>query len=185
MGFLFVCFCFCYLVLHPRHMKFPRLGGESELQLLAYATATAMPDLSRICDLHHSTWQRQILNPLSEARDWTHILMGTSQICYCWATVGTPWVQLFQITHLSNIVQYLSFSVRLVSLNIVPSSFIHIVTNGEISFFYFWKIFRRLCTIYVLHFLYPFSCWWMLRLFPYLGYYEQYCGDREVQNSLR
>ena len=29
-------------------------------------------------DLHHSSWQRQILNPLSEARDRTHVLMGTS-----------------------------------------------------------------------------------------------------------
>ena len=26
-------------------------------------------DLSHVCDLHHSSWQRQILNPLSEARD--------------------------------------------------------------------------------------------------------------------
>ena len=29
---------------HPRHMKVPRLGFKSELQLLAYTTATAMPD---------------------------------------------------------------------------------------------------------------------------------------------
>ena len=38
-----------------RHMEVPRLGVESELQLPAYATATAMPDLSYICDLHHSS----------------------------------------------------------------------------------------------------------------------------------
>ena len=35
-----------------RHVEVPRLGVGSELQLLAYATATAMPDLSRVCDLH-------------------------------------------------------------------------------------------------------------------------------------
>ena len=35
------CFCFCFLGLHPQHMEVPRLGVESELQLLAYATATA------------------------------------------------------------------------------------------------------------------------------------------------
>ena len=35
----------------------------------ACATVTATPDLSRICNLHHSSRQRQILNPLSEARD--------------------------------------------------------------------------------------------------------------------
>ena len=31
-----------------------------------YARATAMPDLIYIFDLHHSSWQRQILNPLSQ-----------------------------------------------------------------------------------------------------------------------
>ena len=38
--------------------------------------------------------QRWILNPLSEVRDWTHILMDICWVCYCWATVGTPlcWV---------------------------------------------------------------------------------------------
>ena len=45
------------------------LGVESELQLLAYATTTATPNLSCICDLYHSLWQRRILNPLSKARD--------------------------------------------------------------------------------------------------------------------
>ena len=56
---------------HLRHIVVPRLGVESELQPPAYttATATAMQDLSCICDLYHSTWQHWILNPLSEARD--------------------------------------------------------------------------------------------------------------------
>ena len=34
----------------------------------------------RIYDLHHNSWQRQILNPLSEARDGTHVLMDPSQV---------------------------------------------------------------------------------------------------------
>jgi len=45
-----------------------------------YTTATAMPDLSHICDLHHSSRQRQILNPLSKARDRTRNLIVPSQI---------------------------------------------------------------------------------------------------------
>ena len=39
---------------HQRHMKVPGVGVESELQLLAYATATAMGDWSCVCDLHCS-----------------------------------------------------------------------------------------------------------------------------------
>ena len=50
------------------HMEVPRLGVESQLQLPASTTATAVPDLSHICDLHHSSWQCWILNPLSKAR---------------------------------------------------------------------------------------------------------------------
>ena len=65
---LFVCL-FAVLGLHPHHMEVPRLGVESELQLPVYATATAMPALSCIFDLHHSSWQRQILNPLNKDRD--------------------------------------------------------------------------------------------------------------------
>ena len=53
----------------------PLLGAELVLQLLAYTTATATADQSHICDLHHSSWQRQIRNPLSKARDQTRILI--------------------------------------------------------------------------------------------------------------
>ena len=42
------------LELQVRHMEVPRLGVQSELQLPAYATATTRPDLSHVCDLHHS-----------------------------------------------------------------------------------------------------------------------------------
>ena len=43
-------------------------------------TATAKPHLSLVCDLHHSSRQHWILNPLSEARNWTCVLMDTSQV---------------------------------------------------------------------------------------------------------
>ena len=43
--------------------------GLSELLLPAYARATATPDLSHVCDLHHTSRQRRTLNPLSEAKD--------------------------------------------------------------------------------------------------------------------
>ena len=37
---------FVFLGLHLRHMEFTRLGAKSELQLLAYTTASAMQDPS-------------------------------------------------------------------------------------------------------------------------------------------
>ena len=52
-------------------MEVPRLGVESELELLAYTTATATQVLSCLCDLHHSSRQCRILNPLSKVRDGT------------------------------------------------------------------------------------------------------------------
>ena len=65
---------------YPQNMEVPKLGVDSELQLLAFTTATAMPDPSHICDLHCSLRQRRILNLLSKARDGNRILMDTSQI---------------------------------------------------------------------------------------------------------
>ena len=64
-------------------MEVPRLREESELQLLAYTTAIALWDPSRIFNLHHSSGQHWVLNPLSKARDQTCIIMNTSWICFC------------------------------------------------------------------------------------------------------
>ena len=81
--------------------------GSSQASCIgAIATATAAPDPSRICKLHHSSWrcqifffflQCEILIPLSEARDWTHILMCTNLICFHWATMGTSRQYIFSI----------------------------------------------------------------------------------------
>ena len=81
---------FCLLELHLWHMEVLRLGVKAELQLPTYTTATAMPDLSCICNLYHGSQQHRILNPLSEARDPTCILMDTSRICFHCDTTGTP-----------------------------------------------------------------------------------------------
>ena len=80
-----VCCCCCCFVffsgLHLQHMEVPRLGVKSEL---AYTTATVMQDPSLVCDPHHSSPQRRILNPLSKARDRTCVLMDASQIRLLW-----------------------------------------------------------------------------------------------------
>ena len=69
-------------------MEVPRLDVESELQ--PTATATATQDPSQVCDLNHSSWQCQILNPLNEARELTRNLMVPSRIRFHCAKTGTP-----------------------------------------------------------------------------------------------
>ena len=70
--FFFFFFFFCFLGLCLLHVEVLGLGVKSELQLLQ--------DLSHVCDLHYSSQQCQILNPLSKAKDWTLILMDTSWV---------------------------------------------------------------------------------------------------------
>ena len=65
------------------HMEVPRLGVESELQLLPCVTDSVTWDLNGICDLHHCSQQRK-------ARDRTCILTDASGICFHHATMGTP-----------------------------------------------------------------------------------------------
>ena len=65
------------------------LGVKSELELLAYTTATAMQDPSRACDLHHSSQHRWVPDPLSKARDRTHILMDLVRFVSAAPTTGT------------------------------------------------------------------------------------------------
>ena len=95
--FLFIfIFFFCFLGPYPWHMEVPRLGTESELQLLAYTTTIATWDPHHICNLHHSSLQCWNPDPLSKTRDGTWILMDISQICFHWATTGTPRMVVFK-----------------------------------------------------------------------------------------
>ena len=73
---------------HPQHMGVWRWGVKSELQLLAYTTATATRDPSRICDLHLSSPQCRILNPMSKARDRICVLMDVRFVS------AEPWREL-------------------------------------------------------------------------------------------
>ena len=48
----------------------------------AYGASQARGPIGAVADgLHHRSWQRQILNPLSEATDQTHVLMYASRVC--------------------------------------------------------------------------------------------------------
>ena len=80
------------------HMKVPRLGVESELQLLVYTTATAILDpttpwiFQDHADLPITPWLTEcwILNPLSKARVLTRVLMDPSQGSLPPSYNGTP-----------------------------------------------------------------------------------------------
>ena len=89
-SFLFVCFCLFRAKPSAYGSSQARgwVGATATAVGLHHSTATWHP--SRICDLQHSSWQCQILNPLSEARDWTCILVDASQIRFRWAMMGTP-----------------------------------------------------------------------------------------------
>ena len=58
---------FFFLGLYLKHMELPKQGVEMDLQLPAIVTAT--PDPSHVCNLHHSSQQHKILNPLSEVKE--------------------------------------------------------------------------------------------------------------------
>ena len=86
---------FLFLGLHLWCMKVPRLWGKWVLQLPAYATAAALWDLSSVCNLCHSSQQQQILNALSEARDWNCSLMDTSQVHNSLSHSRNSWDHLY------------------------------------------------------------------------------------------
>ena len=75
------CFCFCLFRAAPMASG-SRLRVVSELYLLAYAIATVTPDPSHVYDLHSSSWQHWILNPVREDRDQTCVLMDTRWVHY-------------------------------------------------------------------------------------------------------
>ena len=74
---------FWSLASQQRSFFFLRLGVTSEAAAagLHHSHSNAVC-LRLICNLHGNARQHQILNPLSEARDQTRILMDTSRVCY-------------------------------------------------------------------------------------------------------
>ena len=69
---------FFFLGPHPQHMEVPRLRVGAVATILYHRHAT--PHLSCVCNLHHSSQQCRILNPLRKARGQICVLMDTSQI---------------------------------------------------------------------------------------------------------
>ena len=98
--FLSVCVCFSLFCLFRAVLA--AYGGSQARGLIGAVAASLHQSYSNaraqcICNLHDSSWQCQILNPLSEARDRTCNHMVPSQIRFrCCATMGTPVFYLFR-----------------------------------------------------------------------------------------
>ena len=114
--YIFVLFFFFFSFLGP-HLKH---GGFQPRGLIGAAaasltTATAMPN--PVCDPHHSSQQRCILNPLNEARDQTCNLMVSSRIRFRCTKTRTPhpilieclcWITSYHWCHKNKIQSLLS-----------------------------------------------------------------------------
>ena len=89
-----VLFLFCLFFAFQGHMAYeisqPRGPIRATVPSLCHSHSK---HLSHICDLHHSSWQCRILNPLCKARDQTHIPMDIRWTGFHCTTTGTPlWV---------------------------------------------------------------------------------------------
>ena len=92
-----ICLPLCYLGSFPFFLSFclfratPMAYRGSQARGLTGALATGLcHSHSNIRSEPHLQTTPQLLNPLREARDWTHNLMIPSQICFCCTMMGTP-----------------------------------------------------------------------------------------------
>ena len=101
------------------------------------ATATATMDPSRICDLHYSLWQYQILIPVNRARDQTHILRDN---------IPEPQQELLLPYVCSSLRIYRYFNkkmLRTLSYNIIYlTPFQPLVHKPHFCFFFFFGLLR-------------------------------------------
>ena len=140
-------------------MEDTRLGVKLELQLHIYTTATAMPDQSQVCNLHHSSWQRQILKLLNKARNQTLVLMDTNWVHFCWVTMGTPISVVSFLFLVSSWKECADFN----SLGIVLGHSL-VLKRAPLLFFFFFLPYQRWngCQCGGFSFYLPLVgfCWW-------------------------
>lgn len=82
--YLFIYFLFSFFRAAPVSYWSSQARGLIWAVAASLYYSHAMRYLSWVYDLHYSSQQCQNLNQLSKARDWTHILIDVSQVCYRW-----------------------------------------------------------------------------------------------------
>ena len=94
--FFFSIFLFLLLLFRAAPAAY---GGSQARGQIGTAAASLHHSQSHSGSVQH-LWpppgQHQVLDPLSEARDWTHNLMVSSWIHFHCATMGTPWFRTFK-----------------------------------------------------------------------------------------
>ena len=97
-----------------------------------------MPDLSSVCDLHHSSWQHWLLNPLSEARDQTRNLEVPNWIYFCCTITRIPKFYYYYYYYYCTITNILSATCFLLMYRY---SYFMVLINRNSFFFFFFGLF--------------------------------------------
>ena len=87
--FYFISFYFCFFRAALGAYGGPQARGQIGAVATGLHQSHGTEDSSLVCDLQHSSRQRQILNPASHARDGTCVLMDAGQGHYPLSHDGT------------------------------------------------------------------------------------------------
>ena len=152
-----VCVCniivlLLYILSHAHHQKFsfcPKITQLSHLPISAFYSCP----LLTLCSYYSVLYKSTCLFLFSSVCSFTFV-------CFLCST--------YELNHMVSVFLWL---ISLSLIPSIPSSPIHGVTNGKISsFVWLSSISYIYIYLYTPHLLYPFTPWWSLRLFPYLGY---------------
>ena len=114
-------------------MEVSRLGVELQL---AYATVKAIGAPSHFCNLCHSLRQYKILNPLSETRNWTRILMDTNRVHNQMSHMGTPPLQYYTVSQSIFLHSWLHWTGELLDCWVFKNIFFELVASMVASKFF-------------------------------------------------
>ena len=75
---MYTCMCDCVTLLCSE--KLTEHCKSAIMEKIKIIKKKPQHEILHICNLHHSSQQCQIFNPLSEARDRTHVLMDAGWV---------------------------------------------------------------------------------------------------------